>query len=210
MQAHGSFTVRAVTLATLLFPFLASVCGAQTLSFPVPAPSIKVGDQWHWERSDRRTGQKEGEVKRQVTAVTTSQIEGTDAEGRFITTPELNLIESSTARVSEVGRFLSFPLEADKKWDFNYAFTVKSSNANIKWQVNATVVGIERVKVPAGEFDAVKIEYRGVFNNYGNGRSGRIRQTFWYAPSVRGVVRNDFEDGYNMSTTQLLSFKIEP
>ena len=60
-----------------------------------------------------------------------------------------------------------------------------------------TVVGKETVKVPAGEFEAWKIEAAG----FGNGKNTsnnsayaiRFKETFWYVPALRNFVASDFE-----------------
>ena len=135
-------------------------------------PAVKVGDRWNYEQNDRRTGLKESDWNRTVTAVTASQIEGTENDGKFVWTRELNTVESSTAVVSGESKFLSFPLEVGKKWDFKYSWASKINPGKGRWQLDAAVVAYEKVKVPAGEFDAFKIEYKGFWNNDTNNRSG--------------------------------------
>jgi hypothetical protein len=61
--------------------------------------------------------------------------------------------------------YLRFPLEVGRKWDipFEVAVTARPVNRNAKWQWKARVVAVEAVTVPAGTFQAFKIEYDGTF-----------------------------------------------
>jgi len=61
-------------------------------------------------------------------------------------------------------------------------------------EVNLQVIGWERVTVPAGTFDAVKISRRGNFSASGTSEgSGTVNDIAWYAPAIRQIVRKDIE-----------------
>ena len=50
------------------------------------------------------------------------------------------------------------------------------------------VLGSERIRVPAGEFMAIKVE--GVTNTYKNTYASQsLKLTYWYAPQVKRTVR---------------------
>ncbi|MFA6119783.1 MAG: hypothetical protein WCT35_08745 [Sideroxydans sp.] len=174
------------------------------------APIIKVGDQWKFEQSDRRSGVKEPVITQRITSISPTQIEGLENEERFVWTPELNLIESPTVIVAGEGNRLAFPLEVGKTWEYQYNFTNKAKAAKGRWKLEATVVAYEKVKVPAGEFDAFKIEYSGFWHNDTKGKSGRLKMTNWYAPAVHTIVRNEFEDGLNDYVRVLLEVQLQP
>ena len=174
------------------------------------APAVKVGDRWKVEQTDRRTGAKESEFDRRVTAVTESRIEGVENDGKFIWTSELNGLESSTASISGDAKGLSFPLEIGKKWEYKFSFVNKLTAGKGRHQLSAHVVAYEKVKVPAGEFDAFKIEYAGFWNNDTNGRSGRLKNTAWYAPAARSVVKFELDDDYNKWVRQLVEIQLQP
>lgn len=174
------------------------------------APIIKVGDQWKFEQSDRRSGVKEPVIIQRITSTSPTQIEGLENEERFVWTTELNIIESPTVIVAGEGKRLAFPLEAGKTWEFQYNFTNKAKAAKGRWKLDAKVVAYEKVKVPAGEFDAFKIEYTGFWHNDTKGKSGRLKMTNWYSPALRTIVRNEFEDGLNDSIRVLLEAQLQP
>jgi hypothetical protein len=52
-----------------------------------------------------------------------------------------------------------------------------------------TVVGMEKVSVPAGTFDSVKVVGKGRWVNTKATLQDVNEDTFWYAPAVRGIVR---------------------
>ena len=128
----------------------------------------------------------------------------------FVWTPELNVVESSTAVISGEARGLSFPLEIGKKWDYKYSFANKLNPTKGRWQLEANVAAYEKVKVPAGEFDAFKIEYKGFWNNDTSRQNGRLMLTNWFAPATRSVVKTEFDDGYNKWVRQLVEFQLQP
>jgi len=67
------------------------------------------------------------------------------------------------------------------------------------------VIGLEQVAVPAGTFDALRVELNGRISNLAIGGSGivrgyaRFRQTVWYAPQAKRVVKS-VANGPNFTT----------
>ena len=202
---HKRFLLCSVTLA-----FAWAVSHAQTVTITADVPAIKVGDRWKFETRDRRTGVKESELIRTVTAVTASQIEGTENNGKFVATLELSSLETPTAVSSGDARYLAFLLELGKKWEFKYDVSNKTAAGKARWQVEAAVVGYERIKVPAGEFDTFRIEYKGFFNNSASGKNGRLVMTNWYAPAARNYVKREFDDTYYRTVTELVEYELQP
>lgn len=210
MSCARNQNVLNVLLLMIVSLMTATTAHAQAASPRAEQPQVKVGDQWHWERSDRRTGIKEGETKRAITAISATQIDGTENDSKFTLSLDLMTLESSTMVASVPARIIEYPLEIGKKWDFKWAFKNKVNNASIRWEVAAEVVAFEKVRVPAGEFDAFKIEYKGFFNNETTRGNGRIRQTLWYAPAAKTVVKTEYDDGFNRSLTQLVNIQLQP
>jgi len=174
------------------------------------SPDIKVGDQWKFEQSDRRSGVKEPIIVQRITAVSPTQIEGLENEERFAWTPNLGILETPAVIMSGEAKRLVFPLEIGKKWEYQYNFTNKAKAAKGRWKLDATVTAYEKVNVPAGEYDAFKIEYTGFWHNDTKGKSGRLKMTNWYAPAVRTIIRNEFEDGLNDYVRVLIEAQLQP
>lgn len=199
---HNSFILAAIT-GLLANTALAHAEIAQ-------APIIKIGDQWKFEQTDRRSSVKEPIIVQRITAVSPTQIEGLENEERFVWTPELNLIESPLITVTGEAKRLAFPLEIGKKWEYEYNFTNKVRAAKGRWKLDATITAYEKVKVPAGEYDAFKIEYTGFWHNDTKGKSGRLKITNWYAPTARNIVRSEFEDGLSDFIKVLIEAQPQP
>jgi hypothetical protein len=75
-----------------------------------------------------------------------------------------------------------FPLEKGAKWAFDYS--VKGETFTAQANQDRRVEALEKVKVPAGEFDAYKVSYEGRFrgtNTKGSPFSGRFEGTDWFA-----------------------------
>lgn len=207
---HSVNSLKALVLS-LLISAAGSVAMAQTPPPRADAPELKVGDRWKTEVRDRRTKVKESERERSVTAISATQIEGIENGEKYIATPELSTIESSTAVVTAGElKSLNFPLEIGKKWDYKYNMKNKVNGTPSRWQFDASVVAFEKVKVPAGEFDAYKIQAKGFWKNETSGYSGRAQLTEWYAPSARTVVKTEFDDGFNYTVRELIELQLQP
>ena len=183
---------------------------AQAAGEKAEAPQIKVGDRWKTEQKDKRTGNKESDTTRTVTAVSANIIEGAENDGAFKMTVELNLLESSTTVITGDAKFLSFPIEVGKKWNFKYNYASKINQGKGRSQLEAEVVAYEKVTVPAGSFDAFKIEAKGFWNNDAARSNGRSKSVYWYAPAARAVVRTEYEDGYNNWVRELIELNLQP
>lgn len=125
---------------------------------------------------------------------------------------------------------LSFPLSEGKKWELS----VKKSNPTPKltsasFDCNYAVTGWEEVQVPAGKFNALKVECNGEWKdelaagvNFANAGSttqsgsatvtqsqtvmqrtvsGRIYQAYWYVPSIKRYVKS-LEESYTSQGTR--------
>jgi hypothetical protein len=172
---------------------------------------VKVGDTWRWVRSDRRTGAKEHENLRTIKSVSADRVESTETDGDAVYTGDMRTIETAAWVRTPPPPFANWPLAVGKKWDFKFVQNNKLGNrASSRWEYNTEVVAQEKVKVPAGEFEAFKIVSKGFWNNDTSGRSGRAVVTSWYAPAARATVKVEFEDGFSFNVTELVEFKLQP
>ena len=91
-----------------------------------------------------------------------------------------------------------FPLETGKKWSNRVDAVIPESGAKRSVRVDATVNGTEHIRVPAGEFDTIKISRSIYAGDAGFPLSEtNIRQTEWYAPSLGRAVRVNISSGWN-------------
>lgn len=190
-------------------------------------PEVKVGDTWVYRNTDVFTGEKR-EISFSVTAVDPARIvteSGISTSGAWTFTRDWNPVERKAGDVvanslKPYWPFLQFPLEVGKSWEtaFENEVTVPSGLRHAKWQWKARVVAAEAVTVPAGTFQTLKVEANGTFASREGLRSwtGSHKDTVWYAPDVKRVVKRDFEQSAPANNFQehhvveLLSFKLAP
>lgn len=92
-----------------------------------------------------------------------------------------------------------FPLEPGKEWSTRVNATNTETNSNHSVRVDGVVLGKERIRVPAGEFDTIKIKrmiYAGDDVYYQQLKETNIFETEWYAPALGRAVRFERNSGY--------------
>lgn len=85
-----------------------------------------------------------------------------------------------------------FPLDTGKTWSVRVNATVPATGERRSVRVDARVIGNERVRVPAGEFDTIKVR-RAVYPGDTNflRQETQITETDWYAPALGRAVRTE-------------------
>jgi len=91
----------------------------------------------------------------------------------------------------------AFPLEPGKTWSGRVGAKVSGDTGARSVRVDGKVLGNERIRVPAGEFDTVKIR-RIVYAGDADGTHTEttITEYEWYAPALSRAVRTTRESGY--------------
>lgn len=85
-----------------------------------------------------------------------------------------------------------YPLEAGKSWSLRVRARVADDPRGRSVRVDGKVVGSERVRVPAGEFEAIKVRRLVYPGDAGNFQSEtHIIEFDWYAPALGRVVRSE-------------------
>jgi hypothetical protein len=173
----------------------------------VPAPQVAIGDAWTYRVHDAFTRIPRGDQRYQVTTVGADRIEVTgpvergdgiqlyDREWNWLKRPATNL---QTFEYSPAYPAFAFPLTPGKRWHARVTARDPADGRRFPVWVDGAVLGWERVKVPAGEFDALKIErivYIEYFEYAVRGRSV-IREHEWYAPAVKQSVKREARSSY--------------
>lgn len=175
-------------------------------------PNVRVGDRWQFVEYYTVPSTKPDRTW-VITAVSPSGIEGTDNGAPLRLTRDMNVLESSVTRNSNP-KVLSFPLEVGKRWQYssNWLFKPKGSAGAVA--VDNAVLAYEKVKVPAGEFDAFRIaatEKVSGTSPIGSQYGGDITRTYWYAPAARVIVKTESRNPYlGPSTLELVAFELRP
>ena len=201
----------AVALACAIAVLMLAVLADSALAQKADRPDVKVGDQWHFAVYHSVSSTKPNRAW-VITAVTPEGIEGTENGELLTLTPDLNVLQSPQHTYSNP-LALSFPLEVGKRWRYATDWLFKPKGSTGSSIVEVAVVGYERVKVPAGEFDAFKLlskaSLQGVSpinSHYG----GEVTTTYWFAPAARAIVRSVSHNPYLGPTSiDLVEFQLQ-
>ncbi|MGE5522171.1 MAG: hypothetical protein ACM3SS_00540 [Rhodospirillaceae bacterium] len=87
---------------------------------------------------------------------------------------------------------LPFPLAAGKTWRTYVNATDPATGRTNRVRIDGEVLGWERVKVPAGEFDTLKVRRYVYAGNAAFFKTEeRIVEHDWYAPQLAAIVRSE-------------------
>jgi hypothetical protein len=206
MQTIRQFsTVRCLCSVAVL---ALAVMAGPVLGQKAERPSVKVGDRWLFETRVGAAGVKSSNREWVVKSVTPTRIEGTENGQPLVMTLDLNNIESPRRKDSDL-RLLSFPLAVGKKWSFTDDYVQVMLEIPSSAKCSAAVVGYEKVRVPAGEFDAFKLDAKCSWVT--EGATGETTYKYWYAPAARAVVKTEGRDtSLGLTTVELAEFKLQP
>ena len=175
-------------------------------------PGVKAGDRWQfvvYELTPPEMPNRTWVIK----GVTSGGIEGTENGELLRLTPELNVIESPRHRDSNP-LALSFPLRVGKQWRYTSDWLFKSKGSRGSTVFDVAITSYERVKVPAGDFDAFKVVAKGSLHGVSPINSiyaGQTTATYWYAPSARAIVKSVSHNPYlGWTIVELVELELQP
>lgn len=175
---------------------------------PVARPMLSVGDRWKQETRFKNTRALKESLDIVVSAVLPERIKLTINGSQGAMTPELGLLDGPSMHYDEGLQLLSFPLGMGKTWSFQTSWQHKGSGATGLLQLDITVKGMERIKragAAGGEIDAIRLEGQGLLHVRTPIRLiRRVNMSYWYAPSLRSIVRAEWNDGVEDTVTELV------
>jgi hypothetical protein len=183
---------------------------AQTGDFAIRKPEWKVGYQWTYEAKlpgTKKTIRKQVIKETSIDHIPVFVVKVEDNQEEFYTKETLGLIATrknghlSTQR-DKPNEFFSWSLEPAKEWRNTYTIRGLGNKQAGIIDRSMVVQGLGEVKVPAGAFDAVKIE---AYDN----KSGRLDAEYWYSPAAKWFVKSvnyGADSGYTIQQ-ELLSFR---
>ena len=202
-------------------PAASSTAATATHTTTAAAPSLAPGDTMNYIYS--RKGIKEQALTEKVVQV------GADTIDLAISTPDRNytavldrdtlvlkkamcLSNGQQCEFSPGLTWVRFPLSVGQEWksEFKVSGETFESNVALNWKV----VGMERVKVKGGEFDAYKLTATGSISGTtktGASFSGTESSTCWSAPAakmfcVKYAYNNSFGE---KSARELVSYALQ-
>lgn len=172
----------------------------------VAAPEVRIGERRVYAAHDGYTKLSQGSVETRVVAVqdniVTLNVEtsaGTMAERythdwNWIDRPGTNL---QRFQYNPPYRALPFPLYAGQTWRAYTNGTDPVTGRVHRVRIDGKVLGWERIVVPAGTFDALKIRRFVYVPSFESFRSQEyIAELDWYAPAVGHIVRSEADSHY--------------
>ncbi|MCK9284628.1 MAG: ankyrin repeat domain-containing protein [Rhodocyclaceae bacterium] len=184
---------------------------AQAEFFSIERPTLRVGDRWKVETRDKRTNALKRSEEIVVDEVTADRIKLAINGMTGIMSTDLTTLESPQLRCDEGYQFLSFPLTPGKQWSFRTAWEHRERKASGRAQMDVSVIRTEQLKLPGGEVDAYRMEAQGSIRVESPIRlTRRVSATYWYAPSMRAIVRMEWIDGVEDSVIEVVGFSLAP
>ena len=179
----------------------APIASAPAAARPVPASNsfgYTVGDRWRYQKVDKFKGEVVENFAVQVDRIEPNGDLTINRGGSVWTAGGDVKYSRNAERERFYSGFKQYPaiLQAGAKSSFEYQIDSKFLDGR-KWKEvsNATMVvkGQEKVKTPAGEFDAWRVELEVFWRVEGGDSRGRYIQTSWYVPQLRRYVAWDEE-----------------
>lgn len=172
---------------------------------PVAKPHVKVNDSWSYRSIDLKSGATLARFDVRVTfaegdVIVIEQLAAgarQDQDGHY--TSEWNARALPSGYVyKDTWKIFKFPLQPGQKFESTYEhLAIRGKPTGHRFRVSGAVevLGWEEVRVPAGEFRAMRIEFNGRSKRLDTGQEFWVRHQFWYVPSVKRWVKYATEGG---------------
>lgn len=198
---------RAASFAGALIVSLAS---SWSFAQGVAAPQYKAGDSWTYRETDNFTRLDRGTIVSEVTRADGSiQLATRTNDGRVLGTAALDdtgALKSGAINARAAGELnpslalRPFPLTEGKRWSQTVSRADPATQANRSVRISGRVVGWETVRVPAGEFKALRIEREMNLGDADAFRGESLRhETEWYVPELGAPVKLTVREHYRES-----------
>ncbi len=179
-----------------------------------PGARVRVGDRWRYATINLYNGARLGELLAEVVAtapmlrVAISDTTSTPATRRadevyagawrVLEEPNYDLAQTFSAPVP----LLPAVLAPGASESFRGTYRTPLSDDALFWSEISRVESWERVRVPAGEFLALRIRRTIAFDHADRFRQRNTRSdTLWYAPEVNRWVRREWTGVYGTAAT---------
>jgi hypothetical protein len=187
---------------------------------PVGPPDVRIGDRWTFQQRDGLTDDLQGEFVRRVVAVSPAeitavmQVKGRAGQVIHYFSHDWNIIDNGVTKFDPSAVVLRFPLKIGDVWRGQYKTRTLANGFTTACRVSAKVAARETVKVPAGGFDALRVD--GVVECHGvdgNAMSIQTASSNWYAPAVKAIVKTVYSGMYegrerNRTVTEMLAYTL--
>ncbi|MBV7537157.1 DUF3108 domain-containing protein [Duganella sp. sic0402] len=186
----------------------------------VPAPAPAVGDSWTYQYTDVWKGSKGNINRMEVVAIDSAGVHMAikrAASGALLSTqlfsPDMNPIDRGGMHFAPSFARFAFPLTPGKEWTSDIIGDNSKAGKQWRYQIKGKVLDWEKVRVPAGEFEALKIVIEARYGAVDSGAdSGNLTETVWFVPALNNYVKLDYLDTdaqgrlYSRDSWELMSY----
>jgi hypothetical protein len=186
----------------------------------VPAPVPAVGDSWTYQYTDVWKGAKGNINRMEVASIDEAGVHMAikrAASGALISTqlfsPEMNPIDRGGMHFAPSFARFAFPLAPGKEWNSEVVGDTSKAGKQWRYQIKGRVLDWEKVRVPAGEFEALKIVVEAHYGAADTGAAGgQLTETVWFVPALNNYVKLEYQDSdaqgrlYSRDSWELMSF----
>jgi hypothetical protein len=176
------------------------LCGAAAMaagSGEIPQPNVHVGDLYRYRSIDGLTQEPQAEFTHRVVEVNDREIviqvrnsKNDNSVLRYFNR-DWNLLDNGQAKYEPYYSEFKFPMSVGMTWSQNFTSLATNGNTWVGYLIGK-VLALEKVTVPAGTYDAFRIERNVEFRGTGaNAIIVKWRITTWYAPEVGRFVRRE-------------------
>lgn len=176
-------------------------CGcayAQSTDVLAELPKYVGGERWEYQTTPRRIN----ECNPDKPYKSTITVQSVDGEGITLKSGNREIkLNASLAELQEVNgtrniqETFNFPMTAGKTWE-RHRLTKMSAGGALQTDLKCEQKKMEKLTVPAGEFDVVPIVCKGRWNNLAAGTGDVATYTDWYSPIVKNFVKQEVVTWY--------------
>ena len=147
---------------------------------------FRVGEE-HVIRKIDQFSKKSENIIRRVTRVDSESDRVIFDDGKYVTDQMGNTLVNQLGNFSTVRQFYQADLFVGKKWTSRFK-QIRPNGAAYTFEYNLKVVAKETITVPAGTFDAFRIEARGFNIDLG----ASLERDIWVTPGVNADIAQDY------------------
>lgn len=172
----------------------------------IPAPNVQSGQSWRYALINRYNGERIREVTARVATVNPElRVELTDDQGRRLPDEVYDRawqirqepIYNETLVFDEAIPLLPAQLAVGARRVTNTRYRLSGEGTPHPWQVRLVSRHWERIQVPAGQFDALRVDRHIDFEHHDLFRRGSRRvDTLWYSPAANRWVMREWTGYY--------------
>ena len=216
-------SARSVIAAPTPKPVPVATPALEKSSGQIDAPAVVSGDTYTYETLDHAEPKFNNITTRTITSVGAHGFEMNVVNAKSGYTRQLyydlnaNLIASRGSagegfEYQPALQYFNFPLKSGDTWGATSTETNKKTGKIRTHVVKGTIGGMERVTVPAGEFQVIKIEIVSEVRDDAQVTYGM--DTSWYSPAARRTVKSELESRDSVTgktgrrTVSLLSYQL--